>query len=102
VAPVRPLKVRWTARALLQLLSIQDYVATRNPAAAKRIGQALSAAVLLLKDLPNAGRSGTADGTREWVVRGMPYIIVYEVREEIGELHVLGVFHQRQKRPSGK
>jgi hypothetical protein len=30
----------------------------------------------------------------------MPYIIVYELREEIGELHVLGVFHQRQKRPS--
>jgi hypothetical protein len=58
--------------------------------------------VLLLKDLPNAGRTGTAEGTREWVVRGMPYIIVYELREEIGELHVLGVFHQRQKRPSEK
>jgi toxin ParE1/3/4 len=86
----------------LQLLSIQDYVAARNPPAAKRIGQALNAAVLLLKDLPHAGRTGTAEGTREWVVRGMPYIIVYELREEIDELHILGVFHQRQKRPSGK
>jgi toxin ParE1/3/4 len=86
----------------LQLLSIEDYVAARNPAAAKRIGQGLHAAVLLLQDLPNAGRTGTAGGTREWVVRGMPYIIVYEVREEIGELHVLGVFHQRQRRPPGK
>jgi toxin ParE1/3/4 len=56
--------------------------------------------VELLKDLPNAGRAGTAEGTREWVVRGMPYIIVYELREEIGELHVLGVFHLRRKRPS--
>jgi toxin ParE1/3/4 len=86
----------------LQLLSIQDYVAARNPQAARQIGKALNAAVLLLKDLPNAGRNGTLEGTREWVVRGMPYIIVYELREEIGELHVLGVFHQRQKRPSGK
>jgi toxin ParE1/3/4 len=102
VAPVRPLTVRWTARARLQLLSIRDYVATRNLAAAERIGQTLKAAVELLKDLPNAGRAGTAEGTREWVVRGMPYIIVYELREEIGELHVLGVFHQRQKRPSVK
>ena len=102
MAAVRPLTVRWTARARLQLLSIQDYVAARNPAAAKRIGEALKAAVLLLKDLPNAGRAGTAEGTREWVVRGMPYIIVYKLREEMGELHILGIFHQRQKRPSGK
>jgi toxin ParE1/3/4 len=84
----------------LQLLSIQDYVGARNPAAAKRIGQAFNAAILLLKDLPNAGRAGAAEGSREWVVPGMPYIIVYELREEIGELRVLGVFHQRQKRPS--
>ena len=100
MAPVRPLTVRWTARARLQLLAIRDYVEARNPAAAKRIGQVLRAAVELLKDLPNAGRAGTAKGTREWVVRGMPYIIVYELREEVGELRVLGVFHQRQKRPS--
>jgi toxin ParE1/3/4 len=39
-------------------------------------------------------------GTREWVVRGLPYIIVYEVVEERGELRILGVFHQAQKRPT--
>jgi hypothetical protein len=36
----------------------------------------------------------------EWIVRGLPYIIVYEVFEERGELHILGVFHQAQKRPT--
>jgi toxin ParE1/3/4 len=54
----------------------------------------------LLKDLPNAGRTGSLKGTREWVVRGLPYIIVYEVVEERGELRILGVFHQAQKRPT--
>jgi toxin ParE1/3/4 len=100
VAAIRPLEVRWVGRARLQVLSIREYVGKRNPAAAKRIGAALRAAVGLLKDLPNSGRAGSLQGTREWIVRGLPYIIVYEVFEERGELHILGVFHQAQKRPT--
>jgi len=75
-------------------------VEKRNPAAAKRIGAALQAAVRLLEAWPNSGRPGSLKGTREWVVRGLPYIIVYEVLEDQGELRILGVFHQAQKRPT--
>jgi toxin ParE1/3/4 len=99
VAAIRPLEVWWVGRARLQVLSIQEYVGQRNPAAAKRIGAALRAAVSLLKDLPNSGRAGSLEGTREWIVHGLSYIIVYEVLEDRGELHILGVFHQAQKRP---
>jgi plasmid stabilization system protein ParE len=57
--------------------------------------------VRLLKDFPGAGRPGQLAGTREWVVRGLPYIIVYEEHADRNELHVLGVFYAAQKRPSG-
>jgi toxin ParE1/3/4 len=44
------------------------------------------------------GRGGRAAGTHEWTVRGLPYIIVYEVHENRDELVVLGVFHGAQDR----
>jgi len=44
------------------------------------------------------GHEGGAPGTREWVVRGLPYIIVYEVREQNEELVVLAVFHGARER----
>jgi plasmid stabilization system protein ParE len=86
VAANRPLEVRWVRRARRQVLSIQEYVEKRNPAAAKRIGAAIRAAVRLLEVLPNSGRPGSLKGTRDWVVRGLPYIIVYEVREGPGRI----------------
>jgi plasmid stabilization system protein ParE len=32
-----------------------------------------------LRDLPKIGHVGQAEGTREIVVRGLPYVIVYEI-----------------------
>ncbi len=99
MAAVRPLRVRWARRARLQLVAIEEFIGPRNSKAAERIGAAIRSAVRLLQDFPNAGRPGCAVGTREWVVRGLPYIIVYEVLADQNELHVLGVFHGARKRP---
>ena len=53
----------------------------------------------MLCDFPEAGRPGRSSGTRELTVRGLPYIIVYEVNtERPEELLVLGVFHGAQDR----
>jgi len=49
----------------------------------------------MLRCFPEVGRTGRVLGTREWVVRGLPYIIVYEVMPE-ETLIVLGVFHGAQ------
>ena len=99
MAALRPLKVRWARRARLHLAGIEEFIGPRNSKAAERIGAAIRSAVRLLQDFPNAGRPGRAAGTREWVVRGLPYIIVYEVLADGNELHVLGVFHGAQQRP---
>jgi len=46
------------------------------------------------------GHKGQLPGTREMVVPGLPYIIVYRIenRKE-GELTILGVYHGAQRRP---
>lgn len=50
-----------------------------------------------LADNPLAGRRGRALGTRELVVAGTPYIVVYRTREVV---EVLAVVHGARK-PKG-
>ena len=94
--------LRYSARAKTQLLAIHDYiVAEGNPAAARRVGASIREAAELLRHFPFAGRPGRVAETREWVVRQLPYVIVYEVHEdEPGEVMILGVFHCREDRGS--
>ena len=42
------------------------------------------------------GRAGRAEGTREWVVPRLPYIVVYEVHGDSREVLVIAVFHGAQ------
>ena len=100
MAPLRPLNLRYSARARLQLLAVHEYISGQgNPEAALRVGAMIREAADLLRHFPHAGRLGRASGTREWVVRQLPYVIVYEVDvEERSEVTILGVFHARQDR----
>ena len=96
MAAVRALKLGFSERARSQLDSIRDYIHQRNPAAARRVGAAIREAAERLRYFPFAGRAGAAEGTREWVVREYPYILVYEILP--GEIMILGVFHAAQER----
>ena len=48
--------------------------------------------------LPYMGHEGRARGTYEWVVVGLPYIIVYEIDEAAEEVAIIAVFHGAQDR----
>ena len=98
MATVRPLKLRFSARARVQLVAIQEYIAGQNPGAAARVGDRIREATEVLRFFPHAGRTGRSAGTREWVVRGLPYIVVYEANIDRDEIMVLSVFHGAQKR----
>jgi toxin ParE1/3/4 len=77
---------------------MRDYLKARGAASgAARYSVAIRAALELLSYFPRFGHPGAAGGTYEWVVRGTPYIIVYELagREE---LMVLGIFHGTEDR----
>jgi toxin ParE1/3/4 len=74
------------------------YIAERNPWAAIDLGDAIEAAVLRLADHPRLGRPGRVPDTRELVVGGTPYVIVYRVEE--GAVVILRHLHGAQRWPS--
>jgi len=92
------MRLRYSSRARLQIDSITDFLIERNPSAARRIAAEIIVSARSLLDFPHKGRPGDSEGTREWVVRGTPYVIVYEVLAENSEVWVLGVFHGAQDR----
>ena len=92
------MRVRFTIDALAHIAEIHSYIDARNSAAATHVVGRIRAAAERLGEFPELGRNGALTGTREWVVTGLPYIIVYE-REAADELTVLGIYHGAQTRP---
>lgn len=91
------MRVVWTQRAVLNLHHIREYIGLDNPAAAERVGARLAAATESLSRFPESGRSGEVAGTRELIVPGLPYFIVYRVQSD--RVAILRVLHVKQKWP---
>jgi plasmid stabilization system protein ParE len=51
-----------------------------------------------LLDFPQLGPHGLVEDTRELVVVGLPYVIVYRLNEHGDTIEVLGVYHSAQDR----
>jgi toxin ParE1/3/4 len=85
----------WHPEALEDLETIIDFIEARNPAAARRIGDAIRSTADQLPAHPYAYRPGRVPGTREAVVHPN-YILIYRVADII---EVMGVFHARQLYP---
>lgn len=84
--------VEISARARAELASAVAYLKGENPQAAEKIGAAIERAIDTLADMPGRGRSGRVAGTRELVVRGAPYILVYTVAD--AAVFVLSIRHK--------
>jgi toxin ParE1/3/4 len=92
------MKVRYRRRALLDIENIHEYIQKRNPRAATDVVARIRRAVDRLAIWPYVGHAGRDAGTYEWVVVGLPYIIVYEVDEVADEIGIIAVFHGAQRR----
>lgn len=90
------MRLRFTADALTHLNAIYDFLVLRNEAAARRIAADIRASAERLIDFPHMARLGAVSGTHEWVVRGTPCLLVYEVDLTANEIRVLAVFHGAQ------
>lgn len=93
------MKLRYADPARVHLEGIFSYIAAENPAAARRVLADLMAAATFLKTAPFAGRPGRAPGTREWVVRRRPYVLVYRIEPESDLLTILAFYHAARLRP---
>lgn len=91
------MRLLYAAGARAQIESIHSYIAQYNPLAATMVVSRIRAATERLVTYPRMGRIGTVSGTFEWLVRGLPYVIVYELPNE-ESIVVLNVFHAAQDR----
>ena len=91
--------MRYTAQAREHIAAIYGHIRDRNPVAAAQVAARLRLAAERLAEFPRMGHAGRVSGTYEWVVRGLPHIIVYQTGA-VGsdEVLVLGVFHAAQDR----
>lgn len=88
--------VRWQLTAVSDLTNIHDYIAERNPQAARGVVTRVLHSVRRLETFPQSGRSGRARGTREIVVPNLPYIVVYTL--SAGDVDIIAVFHAARRR----
>ncbi len=92
------MRLRVSRRAERELGRIRDYIARDRPRAAAGVVARLYAAVRMLAEQPMLGRQVTAAGSRQWPVRGLPYIVIYRIDQSRGEVVVLSIFHGARQR----
>ncbi len=91
------MELSWTKSAIQDLEDAAEYIAEDNRIAAAKMGERVLEAVDYLKQHPVLGRGGRLHGTRELVVSGTPFIIVYRVR--LDQIQVLRLLHHARKWP---
>ncbi len=91
------MKVRWTRAAASDLENIANYLFEKTPENAAPLIRKIYHAPSALKVFPNRGRPGKKEGTREWLIPSLPYVIVYQVGGD--HLNVVRILHVAQDRP---
>ena len=86
--------VQWSRAALDDIKSQADYIATNDPAAARRVADILQMTGMALGKIPT-GRPGRVTGTYEKSVTDLPYIIAYAISARAGEevIAIVRVIH---------
>jgi toxin ParE1/3/4 len=91
------MQVRWTSAAADDLENIANYLFEKTPENAARLIREIYDAPSALKTFPNRGRVGKKEGTREFVMPSLPYVIVYQVRGET--VLIVRILHSAQDWP---
>lgn len=91
------MRLEWLPGAARDLTAQLEWIAERDPWAAIDVGDAVHGAVGRLADHPAIGRPGRLATTRELVVVGTPYVVVYRI--EPAAVLVLRILHGAQRWP---
>jgi toxin ParE1/3/4 len=89
------MQIRWQEDAINDLAALRQYIAQDNPQAAQRIAGIILERVKTLKAHPFLGKAGRIHTTRELVVVGTPYTIIYFPQPD--SVSIMRVLHQAQK-----
>ncbi|MFZ5997874.1 MAG: type II toxin-antitoxin system RelE/ParE family toxin [Nitrospirota bacterium] len=90
--------LEWTRPALNDLKEAGDFIALDSPRAAERMSKRIKEAVEYLVEHPNIGKPGRVSGTRELVISGTPFIVVYRIT--LPSIQILRILHHARKWPA--
>lgn len=91
--------LQFTEQALDDLVRLREFIAEKNPAAAKRISEQLIESIDRLRDQPELGHGvDSLPGVREWVARD--YVVHYLILKNT--LIILQIWHGREERIHGE
>lgn len=88
------MRVVWSEQAHQEWTAQYRFYFARNPEAARRMRTAVQRRTAWLKQHPRGGRPGHLEGTRELVIPGTPWLIVYQ--ENAVQVEILHFYHGRQ------
>lgn len=91
------MKIVWLPAAAQALDREYEYLAARNPQAARAVFVRIVALVRRLADFPHSGRPGQIAGTRELVIPSLLYVVIYRVNAD--QIEILRVFHTARDWP---
>lgn len=92
------MNVNFTPQARDDLASIRDWIAEDDERAADRVVARIVQTAMMFGQFPLLGRVGSVEGTREFSVVGLPYLIVYRIASGT-DVDVLTIMHTRRKYP---
>lgn len=75
------------------------YLTKENPRAAIEQGDRTLRSLSYLIEHPEIGRLGRKQGTRELVISGTPFIVVYRVMPRVKRIELIRVLHGAQQWP---
>ena len=95
------MQLKWTEPAAQDLDKTEEYICRENSptVAIDIVLKVIETVEMVLPTHPRAGRMGRVTGTREFVIEGVPFVVIYR---QIGsdKLQIIRVLHDAQQWPS--
>lgn len=93
------MQLKWTDLDEADLENIEAYIAKENspPVAIDVVRRIVDNVHLILSDYPRASRQGRVKDTRELVVDGLPFIVIYRENSKVNCIEILRVLHGAQQ-----
>jgi len=92
-------QLKWTDLVDIDLEKIEAHISKENsPAVAiDVVMRIIDSVYLVLPEYPRAGRQGRVKNTRELVVNGVPFIVIYRERVNSSYIEILRILHDAQQ-----
>jgi len=93
------MRIEWLPQALADFDDAMNWIAERNPQAARQSAEAVYRQVAQLIVHPHMGRVGRVPGTRELVISQTHFVAPYRINPQENIIEILALMHDARQWP---